>query len=255
MTRFLRLILLLALLAPAVRATAPDVQDILRKLVERSEAADAVQRRNQIAYQRTSRVEYLNDDGSKKRDVIRVYKIAPEDGKPVTRLVSVNGRPAADKEDKKRSAAREAGEKSRTLTLTEDILSRFEFTFVREEQFASRPAYVLSFVPKADAKDDSFLDRLVNAMAGTFWIDKEDYQLAKADIHLSKRVSFFGGVAGAIDKLNLTLIQRRIEESVWLGEAIHIDFAGRKLFSNIKFRCFENCANFQRMPEQHASAK
>jgi len=255
MTRFLRLILLLALLAPAARATAPDVQDILRKLVERSEAADAVQRRNQIAYQRTSRVEYLNDDGSKKRDVIRVYKIAPEDGKPVTRLVSVNGRPAADKEDKKRSAAREAGEKSRTLTLTEDILSRFEFTFVREEQFASRPAYVLSFVPKADAKDDSFLDRLVNAMAGTFWIDKEDYQLAKADIHLSKRVSFFGGVAGAIDKLNLTLIQRRIEESVWLGEAIHIDFAGRKLFSNIKFRCFENCANFQRMPEQHASAK
>jgi hypothetical protein len=62
-------------------------------------------------------------------------------------------------------------------------------------------------------------------------------------------------MAGAIDKLNLTLIQRRIEESVWLGEAIHIDFAGRKLFSNIKFRCFENCANFQRMPEQHASAK
>ena len=255
MTRFLRLILLLALLAPAARATAPDVQGILRKLVERSEAADAVQRRNQIAYQRTSRVEYLNDDGSKKRDVIRVYKIAPEDGKPVTRLVSVNGRPAADKEDKKRSAAREAGEKSRTLTLTEDILSRFEFTFLREEQFASRPAYVLSFVPKANAQDDSFLDRLVNAMAGTFWIDKEDYQLAKADIHLSKRVSFFGGMAGAIDKLNLTLIQRRIEESVWLGEAIHIDFAGRKLFSNIKFRCFENCANFKRVPEQHASAQ
>jgi hypothetical protein len=255
MTRLLRLILLLTLLAPSAQAAAPDVQEILRKLVERSEAVDAVQRRNQIAYQRTSRVEYLNDDGSKKRDVVRVYKIAPENGKPVTRLVSVNGRPAADKQDKKRSAARETGEKSRTLTLTEDILSRFEFTFVREEQFASRPAYVLSFVPKADAKDDSFLDHLVNAMAGTFWIDKEDYQLAKADIHVSKRVSFFGGMAGAIDKLNLTLIQRRIEESVWLGEAIHIDFAGRKLFSNIKFRCFENCANFQRMPEQHASAQ
>src|SRR5688572_1010120 len=139
MRRLLRLLLLLALLAPASRAGTPDVQEILRKLIERSEDADAVQRRNQVTYQRTSRVEYLNEDGSKKRDVIRVYKIGPENGKPVTRLVSVNGRPAADKEDKKRSAARETGEKSRTLTLTEDILSRFDFTFVREEQFAGRP--------------------------------------------------------------------------------------------------------------------
>jgi hypothetical protein len=255
MTRILRLFFCFALLAPVSKAATPDVQEILRKLVERSEAADAVQRRNQIAYQRTSRVEYLNDDGTKKRDVIRIYKIAPENGKPMTRLISVNGRPAADKDDKKRSAARETGEKSRMLTLTEDILSRFEFTFVREEQFASRTAYVLSFVPKADTKDDSFLDHLINAMAGTFWIDKEDYQLAKADIHLSKRVAFFGGMAGAIDKLNLTLLQRRVENSVWLSEALHIDFAGRKLFSNIKFRCFENCGEFQALREQHASAK
>jgi hypothetical protein len=92
-------------------------------------------------------------------------------------------------------------------------------------------------------------------MSGTFWIDKEDNQLAKADIRLSKRVSFFGGIAGAIDKLDLTLIQRRIEPSVWLGEAIHIDFSGRKLFSTIRFRCFENCGDFKVVPEQHASAK
>jgi hypothetical protein len=254
-TRLLRLLLIISLFAPVTQAATPDVQEILRKLVERSEAADTVQRRNQIAYQRTSRVEYLNDDGTKKRDVVRIFKIAPEKGKPVTRLLSVNGRPAADKEDKKRSAARETGEKSRTLTLTEDILSRFEFTYAREEQFAGRAAFVLSFVPRADAKDDSFLDHLVNAMAGTFWIDQEDYQLAKADIHLSKRVAFFGGMAGAIDKLNLTLIQRRIESSVWLGEAIHIDFSGRKLFSNIKFRCFENCGDFRSVPEQHASTQ
>jgi len=255
MKRLFSLLIFLVLLAPSTKGVTPDVQEILRKLVERSEDADVIQRRNQIGYQRTSRVEYLNEDGSKKRDVVRVYKIGPENGKSVTRLLSVNGRPAADKEDKKRSAARETGEKSRSLILTEDILSRFEFTFVREEQFVNRAVYVLSFVPKVDPKDDSFLDRLINAMSGTFWVDKEDYQLAKADIQLSKRVSFFGGMAGAIDKFNLTLIQRRIEESVWLGEAVHIDFAGRKLFSPIKFRCFENCSGFERAPGQHARAE
>ena len=249
------LVLSLAAILPVTRAETPNVEEILRKLVDASEEPAVVQRRNSIAYQRTSRVEYLNEDGTKKRDVIRVYKIAPEDGKPRTQLISVNGRTPKDKDDKNRSAARETGEKSRTLALTDDIISRFEFTYLREEKFASRPAWVLSFVPKANSPTESFLDRLINSMSGTFWIDQEDNQLAKADIRLGKRVSFFGGIAGAIDKLDLTLIQRRIEPSIWLGEAIHIDFSGRKLFSTIKFRCFENCGDFKAVPEQHASAK
>ncbi len=248
-------IFFLAALLPSARPETPNVEEILRKMVDSSEDAAVVERRNNIAYQRTSRVEYLNEDGTKKRDVIRVYKIAPEEGKPVTELISVNGRTPKDKNDRNRSAARETGEKGRTLALTDDILSRFDFTYLREEKFASRPAWVLSFVPKADSPSESFLDRLINSMSGTFWIDKEDSQLAKADIRLSKRVSFFGGIAGAIDKLDLTLIQRRIEPSVWLGEAIHIDFSGRKLFSTIRFRCFENCGDFKVVPEQHASAK
>jgi hypothetical protein len=253
--RKLSAILFLAAVLPSARADTPNVEEILRKLIDSSEEPAAVERRNSIAYQRTSRVEYLNDDGTKKRDVIRVYKIAPEDGQPVTQLISVNGRTPRDKQEKTRSAARETGEKSRTLALTDDILSRFDFTYLREEKFASRPAWVLSFVPKPNAPTESFLDRLINSMSGTFWIDQEDNQLAKADIRLSKRVSFFGGIAGAIDKLDLTLIQRRIEPSVWLGEAVHIDFSGRKLFSTIRFRCFENCGDFKFVPEQHASAK
>jgi hypothetical protein len=228
------------------------VEEILQKLIENSEDPQAQEKRNAVAYQRTSRVEYLNEDGTTKRDTVRVFSIQPEDGRPVTRLISVNGRPATEKQEKKRSAARETGEKSRSLALNEELLSRFEFTFAGEEEFGSRPAWLLTFVPKPDAPDDEFLDRLINAMCGTFWVDQEDYQLAKAEVRLSKKVSFFGGIAGAIDKLDLVLIQRRIEESVWLGEAIHIDFSGRKLLSDIRFRCFENCAGFRMPLRRHA---
>lgn len=253
MIKFVWSILCAALLAPSVVAM-PDVEEILRKLVEKSEDPQYVERRNSITYQRTSRVEYLDDDGKVKRDSIRVYRISPENGEPVTRIVTINGRPATEKDDVRRSSARETGEKSRTLSLSADLLSRYEFTFVREELFADRPAWVLSFAPKPNAPDDAFLDRLINAMCGTMWIDKEDHQLAKADIRLGKRVSFFGGIAGAIEKLDMTLIQRRIEPAVWLGEAVHIDFTGRKLLSAIRFRCFENCADFQAEPVQHAQA-
>lgn len=244
--------LLFGLLLALPLHAAPDVQEILRKMVEHGEDPSQVERRNSISYQRTSRVEYLNEDGTVKRDSIRVYRISPENGQPVTRLLSINGRPASEKDEAKKSAARETGEKSRMLGLSEDILSRYQFTFVREEEFGSRRAWVLKFVPKPDAPSETFIDRLVNAMSGTMWIDQEEHQLAKADIHLSKRVSFFGGIAGAIDKLDLTLIQRRVEPGVWLGEAVHIDFTGRKLFSAIRFRCFENCANFERVPGAQA---
>ena len=93
------------LLAEQSRAAVPDVDQILRKLIERSEDPVSVSRRNSFAYQRTSRVEYLNEDGTRKRDTVRVFNIFPEDGQPVTRLISVNGTPAKDKEDKNKSAA------------------------------------------------------------------------------------------------------------------------------------------------------
>lgn len=255
MKTFLAISLLFLFLVPSSRADAALVDEILRNLIERSEDPQSVDRRNRFSYQRVSRVEYLNEDGTKKRDTIRIFAITPENGEPVTRLISVNGRPTRDKEDKNKSAARETGDKSRTLTLNEDLLSRFKFTLVGEKIFASRPVWVLAFVPNPDAPTENFLDRLINSMSGTFLIDKEEFQLARADVRLNKRVSFFGGIAGAIDKLDLTLVQRRLENSVWLGEAIHIDFVGRKLLSDIRFRCFENCTNFEAVPAQHASAK
>lgn len=242
------------LATPALLQAAPDVETILRKFAAASQEPALEARRNSIAYQRTSRVEYLEDDGTVRRKRVRVYRITPENGEPVTRLVSVNGRPAGEPKEKKRSAVRETGEKSRSINISEELLSRFTFTFVREEIFASRPTWVLAFRPREDAPRDDFMDKLINAMSGTLWIDREDSQMAKAELKLSEGVSFFGGIAGAIHKLDLTLIQRRIEPSVWLTEAIHIDFSGRKLFSSMRFRCFESCSDFENVPIQHASA-
>ena len=233
-------------------APAPDVQEIIRKFTANGEDPELSARRDAIAYQRTSRVEYLNEDGTVKRKQTRIYKVFPQDGRSVTRLVTVNGRAPKEKSDKQRSAARETGEKSRMLTVSDDLLSRFEFTFVRDEKFAGRATWVLAFAPKADAPEEEIFDKFINAMAGKLWIDQEEYQLAKAEVHLSKRVAFFGGLAGALDKLDLTLIQRRIEPSVWLGEAINIDCSGRKLFTTMKFRAFENCSGFEKLSGDQA---
>lgn len=236
---------------------APDVQEILRKFIEQSEEAEVADLRKAISYQRVSRVERLNEDGTRKREQVKIYKIYPENGESVTRLVSVNGRTPKEKPEaeKERSGAREAGERSRTMGISEDLLSRFDFTLLREETFAGRRTWVLGFQPKPDAKEEEFFDKLINAMGGTLWIDQDEYQMAKAEVRLGKKVSFFGGIAGAIEKLDLTLIQKRVEPSIWLAEATHIDFIGRKLFSAVRFRTFENCSEFKRVSMEHARAE
>ena len=60
------------------------------------------------------------------------------------------------------------------------------------------------------------MDKLLNAMQGRMYVDKQGGQLAKIDLHLAKRIGFFGGLAGAIDKLDLQMIQKRIDSQSWL---------------------------------------
>jgi hypothetical protein len=79
------------------------------------------------------------------------------------------------------------------------------------------------------------------------------FEVVLAEAHLAQKVSFFGGIAGAIDRLDLTIVQRRIESGIWLPELTIIDFDGRKLFSRIKFHCTERCSRFQKVAEGKAA--
>lgn len=232
--------------ASSLVGAPPDVSAILEKLAANADNPAVVEARDGIRYERVSRIDYLSDENTLKKQVIRRYTVSEEEGRPVSKLISVNGKPPSGDEEEHRSSARRTGDKSRSLSLSADLLSRYEFSLAGQETLNGRPAWMLRFRPKSGADADGFFDRLVNAMSGIIWVDIEDGQLAKAEIFLSKKVSFFGGLAGAIERMDLTLVQRRIEPNVWLGESTFIDFSGRKLFSSIRFRCYETCSDFHR---------
>jgi hypothetical protein len=220
---------------------APGADEIIAKVKERS--AIAAREKNSFAYQRVSRTDYLDENDQVKRNSVRIYEVAPVNGEPVSKLVQVNGR--APKKEPPRSAAREAGDKSRNLALGDDLLTRYEYEFRGEEQIAGRNAWVLAFKPKHGAPEEGFLDKLVNAMQGTMWVDQEEYELSKVDVHLSKKLTFFG-LLGGIEKLDLQMAQKRLNSQAWLTEALTLDFTGRKLFTPIRFRCVENCSDFKK---------
>jgi len=233
--------------APARGAERPEVEFILRRLVQASEDKALAAARHAFAYEKESTTENLDADGSVKKKTVKVFRVAPVNGEPVTTLVSLNGKPAAEKEESRKNAAREAGEKGSAMNLSSNLLTRFVFTLEGTELAEGRPAWILSFVPRPGAEVSSPFDRIVNAMAGTMWVDQEDGQMSKLDLRLTSKVSFFAGFAGAIERLNMTILQRRVEPAVWLGEAVSIDFSGRRLFSGMRFRAFETCKEFRKM--------
>jgi hypothetical protein len=227
---------------------APGADEIISKVIARS--ADSARTRNQFAYQRVSRVDYLDEKGEPKKNSVRVYQVAPVSGSdhPISKLIQVNGRAPTQKEESHRSAAREAGDKSRSLVFGEELLSRYQYKLIGEEFLGGRKAWILEFNEKASAPEEGILDKLLNAMHGRIWVDQQDYELAKLEGHLGRKVSFFGGIAGAIEKLDLQLVQKRVDAAAWLTEALTLDFAGRKLLSSIHLRCLENCSEFRKVP-------
>jgi hypothetical protein len=221
---------------------APTADEIISKVKERS--AQSAREKNSFSYQRVSRTDYLDDNDQVKRNSVRVYEVSPVNGEPVSKLIEINGHPP--KKEPPRSAAREAGDKSRNLALGDDLLSRYRYELRGEDDIAGRKTWVLAFKPNPAAPEDGFLDKLVNAMQGTMWVDEGEYELAKVDIHLSKKLSFFG-VLGGIERLDLQMVQKRLTPEAWLTEALTLDFTGRKLFTPIRFRCVESCADFKKV--------
>ena len=55
------------------------------------------------------------------------------------------------------------------------------------------------------------------------------------------------------EQLDLSIVQRRIERGVWVPELTLIDFNGRKLFSDLKFRCEERCGEYQKVAAENAT--
>ena len=239
-------ILCLCVLSRTTFSATLTADQVVEKLIAASEDEGLIAKRNSFSYRRASQVDYLDAEGKSRHKVERIYQIKPANREVVTKLLMVNGKPASEKADSKRTAARQTGEKSRTLRFNKELMDRFQYILADSTMIDGRSLHVLRFSPKPDAESGGFFDQLINAMHGTLWIDQEDFQLMKADVHLGQKVSFFGGLAGAIEKLDLTLLQKRLEAGVWLPQLTLIDFSGRKLLSDMKFRCLENCFEFEK---------
>jgi len=254
----LTLIGLSALSSFGIEPSLP-VDEIIQRAVVRAQSLDALKGQGRYTYTKLNVTEELDGAGRLKERKEKVYQVVFQNGSTRLKLLSVNGHApgAADirKQDEQDSHARQivgakSGKRSesRDNFLTPEIVSRFNFKMIDEQEINGRLAYQISLEPKRPAPPvHRILDRLVDRISGTVWIDCEEFEIAQAQIHLGSEIDLLGGVIGSLKKLAYSMTRTRIGDGLWLNTYSAGDFEGRKLLDSMRIKTRSQSTNFRKI--------
>lgn len=248
-------------LLPALTSLAAEAKPeltadaIIRKAVDRAQLSEKQPDQKDFTYTKVSVTEELDARGNVKERKEKVYKVYFQKGLTYAKLVEVNGRPIGQADMKAQAendaAARQVlgdakptkGEKS---FLTPEVVSRFDFKLVGQETINDRLTYQVAFAPKSpEPPVHAILERLMNRISGTVWIDAQEFEMARADLKLGSEVNLLGGVVGSLKKLAYTMTRTRMADGVWLNTSSSGDFEGRKLVDAMRIKTRSHAVGFK----------
>jgi len=233
----------------------PPVRDVLKRVVERAKKDPENDRLFDQAYEylrvktrevRTTKGKLKQSDETRRthRPAGTVPTRIAED----QRTTGDDEKGRAEAEDEDRDRVRSKGDYGkRDFPITDEVLSRFDFRMTGREEIGGRHALVLEFKPAdRDLPAHGFLDRFVNRMAGTLWVDETEGVIVKADLRLVETVSFVAGIAGAVYQLDCEFKRSRTEEGLWYTPEYHWRVDWRELFSRKVVNVRETKTELQR---------
>jgi hypothetical protein len=243
------------------RAQTPlSADDVVQKAVQRAQSADVRDARPAYKYVKHTVTEELDSQGRLKVRREKLYDVRVESGLSRLRLVRLNGQELSGDEQKKQDAQDQAqrekmtdakaGKKGdeRENFLTADLVARYKFQLVRRVQINGRDTYELAFQPAGSNLPVSHVvDRFLNQVAGTVWIDAQEFEIARAEIHLQGEVTLWGGVIGTLTQCSYTLERVRQPDGAWFNGLSHGFFEGRKLLEPMLIRTRSESTDFQRL--------
>ncbi len=243
----------------AAEKIAPSVDELIRKAVSRAQKVEARAGQTAYTYTKLTVTEELDGSGRLKERKEKVYQVFFQSGSTHLKLLTVNGRPPGAAEMRKQSendnnTRQIIGSKSgkaaenRDNFLTPEMVARFNFKLIDEQEINGRTAYRIVFEPKRPALPvHRILDRLLDRMSGTIWIDTEEFEMAQAQVHLSSEIDLLGGVIGSLKKLAYTMTRTRVGEGLWFNTFSSGDFEGRKLLDSMRIKTKSQSTNFRRV--------
>jgi hypothetical protein len=243
---------------PSDEAPPLSAETIIQKAVERAGNHHVPTARPDYTYTKLNVTEELDGKGMVKERKERVFEVHFQAGVTWVKLLEVDGH-APDHGDLKLQAETQSsihrflGQSAskgdnRENFLTPELVARFDFSLLGQCSFNGRTTYQVHFQPKTPQPPvRRILDRLLNQVSGTLWIDGEEYEIARADLQLGSEVDFLGGVIGCLRKLAYTMTRTRMADGVWLHSVSSGDFEGRKLLDSMRIKMRSESTNFRIM--------
>jgi hypothetical protein len=245
-------LLLLCAAAVSSSATSPDdARAIVEKTVNRDQRN--YRELQSWTYKVSDRIEKLDSSGRTKSVETTLDEVLYLGGTPFVHALEKNGKPlpsreAAKEQAKLDKATADAGR------LTEDqrrkreqetearrekdreplkyLPEAYAFRLLGEDVVDGRPAWRISAAPAPDYQGKYGF--LLKNLAGTLWIDKEDFQFVKGDIHAIKGFSiglFFASVA---EGAHLYFDNMRLSDGIWVSRRAGFEGSARVLVRRIR---------------------
>jgi hypothetical protein len=223
-------------------ARPPEMREIMERVLKRAKWESEARLDARYTYRQKRTVDKLDSDGKVTEHTVMLFDVIPVGKDTVFRMIEKDGRPLTPEEQRKeaeKEAKRESLRKARKqgdddVTLNEDLLNRYNFTYAGAEPVNGRRALVVKFSPKSGALPEKRrMDRVLNRLQGTVWIDEATYAIAKADVVLTEPVKFFIGL-GAVRSLRFTVEMSAVDGQWLLPRETAVSYDARALFSTVR---------------------
>jgi hypothetical protein len=241
--------------------TALTADAVIQKAVARAQQDESRGTQPAFDYSKVTVTEELDSSGKVKERKERVYEVSFRDGQSHVRILSVNGRAPDGAELRKQSENQtnfrqafsnsKSAKRDRENFLTPELAARFQFRFIDRRTFNGRASYQIGFEPRSPRlPENKIVERVLNRLSGTLWIDAEEFEVARAEIFLRSEVNLLGGVIGSLKKLAYTLDRTRVDEGLWFSTSSTGDFEARKLLDSTHIKTKSSSKNFRRVASE-----
>lgn len=245
------------------RTLLPEAQEILRKAIGRAKWSEEQKFEGKFVWRRHEITEQYDSKGKVKKREDKIYGVVPIDGVPYSRLLQKDGRQPSEKEireeqeNEKRFRERLAKQRSQVASgkkkreddevrFNEELVARYQWEVTGQEEVNGRVAYVLGFQPRSgDLPVKRTLDRLLNRLAGRLWVDAEDFEIARVDLHLAENISAWGGLLASVKKFVLRFEQSKVDQTAWLPSYIDGYLDGRILIRTMRVKVWQRNSDFR----------
>ena len=244
---------------PAVKVDLPGLTGL--QIIEKAQKAAKRNGMGEVVFSflRRATIEDFGSKGKLRKGYTKTYR-AYTDGRD-QELISVDGKQASHQQvarERARNRARQrrylARKKEGVTNKSENLVTKnvelyqekFTPILVGVESVNTRPAYVIQLQPNTDHKLKSkTVNRFMNQFDAKLWVDKDEFHIARIDAKLKKPVTFLGGLAGAVNAINISVSEKRLASDTWVDEIVSANFDARIFWKTYKFRMKSESSNFE----------